>query len=65
MHERKYQDYQDLIIINWRTNTETIKRKMDIKSIVFSENEITINYAKNGNQKRLILSKYYYKIILD
>ena len=61
----KYQDYQDLIIITWRTNTETIMRKIDIKSIAFSENEITINYVKNGNQKRLILSKYYYKIILD
>lgn len=61
----KYQDYQDLIIINWRTNTETIMRKIDIKSIAFSENEITINYVKNGNEKRLILSKYYYKIILD
>lgn len=61
----KYQDYQDLIIINWRTNTESIRRKIDIKYIVFSENEITINYVKNGNEKKLILSKYYYKIILD
>ena len=61
----KYQDYQDLIIINWRTNTETIKRKMDIKFIAFSEDKIIINYVKNGNQKRLILSKYYYKIRLD
>lgn len=61
----KYQDYQDLIIINWRTHTETIMRKIDIKSIAFSENEITINYVKNGNKKELILSKYYYKIILD
>lgn len=61
----KYQDYQDLIIINWRTSTETIMRKIDIKSIAFSENEITINYVKNGNEKKLILSKYYYKIILD
>lgn len=61
----KYQDYQDLIIINWRTNTESIRRKIDIKYIVFSENEITINYVKNGNEKKLILSKHYYKIILD
>ena len=61
----KYQDFQDLVIINWRTNTETIKRKMDIKSIAFNEDKIIIRYVKNGNKKVLILSKYYYKIILD
>lgn len=57
--------YQDLHIYNWKNHGTSVMRKIEIKQIVFSENEIIINFINSKTSMTLIIPKMYNSITID
>lgn len=57
--------YQDLHIYNWKNHGTSTMREIEIKQIIFTENEIHIDFIKNATPMCIILSKMYNSITID
>ena len=57
--------YQDLHIYNWKTHGTSLMREIEIKQIIFNENEIFIDFIKNATPMQIRLSKRFNSITID
>ena len=57
--------YQDLHIYNSKNHRTTVMREIEIKQIIFNENEIFIDFIKNAIPMQIRLSKRFNSITID
>lgn len=57
--------YQDLHIYNLKNHGTSVMREIEINKILFTDNDIIIDFIKDKTPMQLVLAKNYNSILID